>query len=139
MAGLIEAIIPRLAFDFTALADNTTQEIVLAKAIVAFDFRVATLIVRYYGPNNLNFTGQTLDVIVRSEAPSLEDPGQDFVSADVASVRIDVFTVSQELMVNIPAQFGSHLRVVVKASQPAGGASSVFKATFSVALVLNDA
>ena len=133
MAGVLVEVTPKLTYDFTSLKDAATIEVVAAKAIPTAYWREATLLVRFWSPNQF-FSFSTLKVIARTTAPTGEDPPADFISADVASVTLTSSTVGGLYTAALPANFGEHLEIVLRATQ--GNPGNTFIAVLSIAMSL---
>ena len=100
-------------------------------------YRSGVLKVRVHGAD-YGAGSPTLQVVAYMTSPSLDDPSQDFVGAAKATVvlkdattQIDAGELAKD---DLSASFGSHLRIVIEATQAA--TPDTLQATISAELAL---
>ena len=129
--GTNQRIITKRLFDFSKVAGSQNQEIIVARNIPAHLYREASILFRYHGNNGTSWiAGQQIDAVLRSEAPTDEDPNTDFVYAtDLATASVYSTTAAPYFVIQAaqfggnPGNIGSHLRVVLRGTQPAAPAT----------------
>jgi hypothetical protein len=132
-------ILTERLYDFSNLGSGATSDVVIVKAIDVSAYRSGTLQVRVhdadYGSNS-----PTLKVVAYMTCPSIDDPSVDFVGDAKATVTLEggVTTVAAGELGDaaLAASFGSHLRIVVEATQ--ADPADTLRATLSADLVLHE-
>jgi hypothetical protein len=132
-------ILTERLYDFSNLGSGAQSDVVLVKALDVTAYRSGTLQVRVhdadYGPN-----APTLEVVAYMSCPSTDDPSQDFVGDAKATVTLKDATTTVaagELgQDDLAASFGSHLRIVLEATQ--SDPFDTLSATISAELVLKE-
>src|SRR5689334_17475101 len=119
MPGVHYRVCPRFLFDFSNVGASTYLETIAAKAVPIIAHREATLLVRVHTGTAFS-AGNTVDVRVRMEAPSDDDPTIDFVyPTELATLSVS----SSVALLFTPISFvsnqnlGSYLRIVVRGTQ----------------------
>lgn len=132
-------ILTERLYDLSNLGSGAQTTVVLVKALDVVAYRSGTLQVRVhdadYGSNT-----PTLEVVAYMTCPSKDDPSQDFVGDAKATVTLKdgSTTVAAEGLGqdDLAASFGSHLRIVLEATQ--ADPADTLQATISAELVLNE-
>jgi len=132
MAGIHHPLGRSHPLDFSGVAAGGSNEIVLARELMATEFREWTLLVRVHS-TNIAGSG-TISVIARSEAPSLLEPRVDFVSSDQVTITIDSSATAPLLLLSaLPPNQGPFFRIVARGVQ--GPTQSALRAIVSLGLV----
>lgn len=133
MSGSVQCVITRRAFDFSNLANATTMEVPLVRALEIAEATSIDLVVRVH---NRNITGGSIQVIARAISLTSEEPETDFVSAgsDLAAITLNAASPVLHLA-SLSTPFGSMIRVLVKGT---GATAATITATISVDIVVRD-
>jgi hypothetical protein len=130
-------ILNQRLFDFSTLASSATSDVVLVRAIDVTDYRTGVLTVRVHDAD-YGAGSPTLKVVAYMTSPSKDDPSQDFIGAAKATVvlkdattQIDADELAKD---GLDASFGSHLRIVLEATQATS--PDTLQATISADLAL---
>lgn len=140
MAGTLITVIPKTDFEFTPVG-TTASETIIARALNAVPYREGVLVARVHSKSSTTSAGQTLSVVIRAVAPSVDDPSVDFelTGSDVASVSFNCSATYPCPMMAVGAfvaPFAPQLRVLLRYSQATQ--NDVFTASISVDLVMRE-
>ena len=136
MKSELVEIFSRRRFDLAALAAGATESIVVARHVCAEDFGQAVAMLRVHANAMGSLRTATLRCI--SEAPTDEDPKQDFLlGTDAASLKVDSSTAAGTLlMVGLTPDFSYALRFLVDAFNGSGSGSGGGTVDLSADLLL---
>jgi len=151
MAGTHVYASPKKMWDFSQLAASQYLEVTAAKAIDMTTYTEGLLEVRYHPTDPVlsslfSNTNQSIDVRVRSEAPSPDDPGLEFVGlSDLAIVTLSTsntyFNPGNPALFTAPILIPSGtpntppaLRVIVRGTQ--GTSVATLRAILSIDISL---
>jgi hypothetical protein len=125
--GIVIPLLSMREFTFSG-----THEVVLEKALQVPRWTSGTILLRCH--ENGITDENTIELVVRASAPSLDDPSQDFVFAtELASPGFDRNTVAPDLKIaSLGADFGGHLQVVVAGTFGSGTCRATISADLSL-------
>jgi hypothetical protein len=134
MSGVQHSIIPRTKYSFDNIAVATTFSFPIARYIDVSQYREATLMVRVHA-RNIVATG-TIKVEVLGDAPTSDDPAQDFqTGVQGTSTSIVAGTTSPSVQLQtIPANIGGMISVWLTVTQ--GTSASTLNAKISIDISL---
>jgi len=120
MAGALITVLPTRQLNFSGMQDNAVISFVLGRPIDVSAWSTVALLVRVY---DLNSMGGTVEIDLQAASVSSDDPGLFFfVSTPIASVMLSSLNepgynpYPYVTVANATQPFGSHVRVVVKAT-----------------------
>jgi len=141
MAGVNMRLMNKTALDYSQLAVNQQQMLIVNTSINVTNYREGTLVVRVHGAPTIDGDASIQVVLVRM-APTEEDPALLFapVSPPLATVTIDHDTVGSQpaalLAAALPSNFGGYLGLAISGVQDS--TVRTIKATISVDLNLKE-
>ncbi len=138
MPGVIYRVLSKTTYDFGSVPLSSSTTYTVAKAIDVSAYREATALVRIHGLS-INANTPAINVSIQAEAPTSEDPANDFIAAGNVAltgsiVLSSAYSTPTLTLVSIATTFGGFLRVKVQGIQ-GGTASSTFLVTLSVDIV----
>jgi hypothetical protein len=138
-AGTTIPLFSKRTFTFTNVVGATTMEVPLIKAIDVTEWTQGTLIVRVHSAT-IATAGSKLDVMLKTTAPTPEDPALDFLvvpASAVASATIDQTVANNDpcvVVAQLSSGFGNMLQLSIQASQVTS--STTMTAALSAMLVM---
>ena len=142
MAGVNMRLMKKTALDYSQVAADKEQMLIVNTAINVTNYKEGTLLVRVHGAPTIENDAAINVVLVRT-APTEEEPGLLFASGEptLATVTIDQDTVMLEttalLVAPLPANLGGYLALAIKGVQDPSTAGEI-RATISVDLNLKE-
>jgi hypothetical protein len=139
MAGTVITLFPKRTFTFTNMVGSTSLEVPLIKAIDVTEWTQGTLIVRVHSAT-ISAAASTIDVLLKTTAPTPEDPATDYlvVPASAVATASITQTVSNNdpciVVAQLSTGFGNMLQLSVQATQATS--SSTLTAVLSAMLVV---
>jgi hypothetical protein len=137
MPGMIIKALPKTTYDFSTLTGaNQTMVLTVARGIDVSAFREATALMRVHSINFNQSPSVKIDIF--PEAPTSEDPSQDFIAttavASSGTVALNSFTAPYLNIQPFSTPFGAFLRIKVTGTQGAT-ASTTFNFAISIDIV----
>jgi hypothetical protein len=132
-------LLDRRRFDFSLLMGAATKELVVVKCLATPAFRDARLQVRVH---EVDIGGGdesgTLDVFLKSTAPSRDDPGVDFVGEEALASAVVSATVGAGTLFDLSVKpaFGKAVRLLMRATQSGPDGPYSLVASLSASLVV---
>jgi hypothetical protein len=142
MSGITIPLITKRTFDFSSLATNTIQTIVLIKEFDVISWTEGSLNVRVHGGIMDASVTAKLSLALHSTSPTPEDPTKDFIdltaSGIVTVAPADVSGSPMLLRGALSSNFGGKLALVIVGTQDTTAALANFHVDISVEVVLKN-
>jgi hypothetical protein len=134
MSGTVVNVVPRTPYVFDTLVASSTFTIPIARFVDISQYREATVMLRVHARTVAQAaTGAKITVSLIGEAPTSEDPANDFATAQLASYDIvaSPTTIAPSLqLITVPGNSGGMITIRLGATQ--GTQAGNLSATISV-------
>src|SRR5436309_61675 len=120
MPGKILKPVRKTLYDFSSLPANGTVNFTIAKNIDVSSFPNADIVLRTHSVNTVGSATPTIKLFIYTEAPSPEDPGQEFIFGNANSSSIGPVAVGSSVtgpllnLATLTKPFGAFLRLVLQ-------------------------
>ena len=125
MPGGVIEIAPKRSYNFDDLADGQSLTCDVVEHLDVSQWCEATLMVNVYTNNLDNFASNQIDVLVKADGYTTEDPSQEFTGATLATITINNGTGSNAYSLQaLSANFGPMVKVQVVGSRNASATNT---------------